>query len=343
MVKAHDKNRKELVELHAHLGTSVDPSVMWSIAHEHGIKLPTKNYWEFIDLVVLSPERKLEVPEYLEKIYHPILDPLTSGTHAVEKAVHETFGGAYRSSNITIHELRLNPMRHNAQGKHDLDQVIMAALRGMERALLEFPQIQTGLIFCMAREFPVELNTIIAQKAIKYRHRGVVGIDISGVSKHNFKLKDYGKIIEDCRDAGLGITVHTGEAYEVDTNDMWDAINYLSPDRIGHGILAARDKKLMLELAKRKIILEICPKSNLVTRAVKDISELKAIFKKFIEHNVLFTINTDWPETVENAHLSEQIEFLLTNGLLSESELDTCIATARQATFTKPGGINAYV
>lgn len=337
------QKHRELVELHAHLGTSVNPAVLWSIAHDQGIKLPTKDFWEFQKLVVLSLEHRQTVPEYIEKIYHPILDPLSSGTHPVEKAVHETLGGGYRSSNIVIHELRLNPMRHNASGQQDLDHIIMAALRGMERALLEYPTMRAGLIFCMAREFSVEKNKIIAQKAIKYHKRGVVGIDFSGVSPKGFHLKDYGEVVDGCRKAGLGITVHSGEAYEIDTNDMWDAVKYLNPDRIGHGILAYKDEKLMKELAKRGTVLEVCPFINLVTKAVKDIQELKEIFTAFKKHSVRFTINTDWPETVENAHLNEQIEFLVKNDILTDTDIDNCIEIARAATFTKAAGIEAYL
>src|SRR3989344_6404667 len=334
--------KRDLVELHAHLGTSINPAVLWSIAHDQGIKLPTKDYWEFQKLVVLTMDRKLSVPEYLEKIYHPILDPLSSGTHPVEKAVHETLGGGFRSSNITIHELRLNPMRHNAGGQQDMDHIIMAALRGMERALLEYPHLRAGLIFTMAREFPINKNKIIARKAIKYHKRGVIGIDFAGVSNGNFKLKDYTDIVNECRDAGLGITVHSGEAYEIDTNDMWDAVNYLNPSRIGHGILAYKDVKLMRELATRGIVLEVCPIINLMTKAAKDIGELKAIFNALKKYGVRFTINTDWPETVEGAHLNEQIEFLINNDILSEEDIDRAIEIAKSATFTKGEGVEAY-
>ncbi|MCR4264241.1 MAG: adenosine deaminase [Candidatus Roizmanbacteria bacterium] len=337
------RKQRALVELHAHLGTSINPAVLWSIAHDQGIRLPTKDYKEFNDLVVLSTRRKLTVPEYLETVYHPILDQLSSGTHPVEKAVHETLGGAYRSSSITIHELRLNPMRHNSGGQQDLDHVIMAALRGMERALLEYPHMQAGLIFCMAREFPLSKNKIIAQKAMKYHKRGVVGIDFSGVSQGDFKLKEYADIVNECRSTGLGITVHTGEAYEIDTNDMWDALEFIKPDRIGHGILAYKDEKLMKEIAARGIVLELCPIINLVTKAVKDITELKAIFKAFKKHTIRFTINTDWPETVEGAHLNEQIDFLIDNNILTEQDVDTAIEVAQSATFTKGAGIEAYL
>lgn len=332
---------RELVELHAHLGASIAPNILWTIAHDQGIKLPTKDYWDFFNLVILSQDKKTTLKEYLDKVYHPILDKISSGTFAVERAVHETFGGAYRGNNITVMELRTNPMKHNAGGAQDLDHIIMAMLRGMDRALFEYPQIQAGLIFCMDRQFSIEKNSIIAQKAIKYHKRGVVGIDFSNYNKGNFHFKDYKKIVSDCQKAGLGITAHSGETE--DTNDIWELMEHINPQRIGHGIKAAYDKKLLKELVKRKTVLEICPLSNIATKAVSNLSELEFILKTFLENNVLFTINTDWPELIEKAHLKDEIDMLLKEHILTEKDVEKCIKIAQGATFTKKGGINAYL
>ena len=79
-------------------------------------------------------------------------------------------------------ELRFNPMKRNLDSELDLDHIIHAALRGMDRACLEY-DVKAGLIFCLAREFKAELNEIMVEKAIKYRNRGVVGIDLAGSEK----------------------------------------------------------------------------------------------------------------------------------------------------------------
>lgn len=135
-----------LAELHAHLGTSVSPPVLWQIAHDRGIKLPKSDYHEFQEYITLSPDRAMPLNDYFEKIYHRILDPLSSGTLAVEAAVYNTMSGAYRNG-IDLIELRTNPMKHNFNNEVDLDHLIMAMLRGMERALLEHPKLSAGLIF----------------------------------------------------------------------------------------------------------------------------------------------------------------------------------------------------
>jgi adenosine deaminase len=331
-----------LADLHAHLGASISPSVLWEIAHDMGIKLPTKEFSEFKDYIRLSPARRMELNTYFSKVYHPLLDPLSSGTHAVEQATYQTMAGAYRVNGITLIELRNNPMKHNGHATLDLDHIIMAMLRGMERALLAYRQLSAGLIFIMAREFNFEQNAIIIDKAIKYRRRGVVGIDVAGPADPKFHLKDYAELFKKARDAGLKVTVHSGEVSAAD--DMWEALEYAQPSRIGHGIRAAYDKNLMRELAKREIVLEVCPLSNLATKAVENRDELKFILRTLIENKVRFCINTDWPEIIEGCQLRKQFAFLLNEGFLTEEELRACNQTAFEASFIpKKGGLEAYL
>lgn len=329
-----------LAELHSHLGTSINPAIYWQIAHDSGFKLPKRNYHEFIDYITLSLEKKKTINEYFDEIYHPLLDKLSSGTHAVERATYEIMSGAYRN-NIKLLELRNNPMKHNNNAELDLDHIIMAMLRGMERALLEYQDLSAGIIFCLAREFTLEQNTIIVEKAIKYHRRGVVGIDVAGPANSNFHFKDYKELMQRAKDKGLSVTVHTGETR--DTGDMWEALEFITPSRIGHGIRATHDKKLMEELVKRDVVLEVCPMSNLVTKAVENMEEMKSILRTFVENKVKFTINTDWPEVIENAHLHRQFQMLLKENILSEGQLKQCNDTAFASTFVPKGGLNAFL
>lgn len=330
-----------LAELHAHLGTSIHPSIYWQIAHDQGFKLPQRDYHEFKNFVRLSPQNKMKLNEYFDTIYHTILDPLSSGTHAVERATYEIMSGAYRSNNTTIIELRNNPMKHNQGGTIDLDHMIMAMLRGMERSLLEYPTLSAGLIFCLAREFSLEQNTVIVEKAIKYHRRGVVGIDFAGPANPNFHFKDYKDIVEKAKEAGLRVTSHSGEVKEAD--DMWEAVEAINPSRIGHGIRAAYDESLMKELVKRDIVLEVCPLSNIMTKAVENEEEMRFILRTFIEKGVKFTINTDWPEMIENAQLRKQFQFLLDKEIMTEEELKECNKVAFESTFIKGRGLEAYL
>lgn len=330
-----------LAELHAHLGASINPAIYWQIAHDQGFKLPKKDFHEFIDYITLSPQKRRSMNEYFDEIYHPLLDKLSSGTYAVERATYEIMSGAYRANNITLIELRNNPMKHNQGGTVDLDHVIMAMLRGMERAMLEYSQLSAGIIFCLAREFDYSMNEIIVEKAIKYRRRGVVGIDFAGPAAKSFRFKEYATLVKKAKRAGLKVTTHSGEVKEAD--DMWEALEFVLPHRIGHGIRAAYDKTLMKELVKRKIILEVCPLSNIVTNAVENMEELTFILHTFVENNVQFCINTDWPEVIEKAHLRRQFQLLTTEGILTEKELIQCNKIAFASTFVPGRGLSAYL
>src|SRR3989344_4238760 len=161
---------KELVELHFHLGQSVEPHILWSIAHEQGIKLPSKDYWEFYDLVTLNKETVTW--EDYHKLFH-LTELIQSSPVSMERTVYEVISGAYRANNITLLEPSFNPMFRNRGGERDLDQIILAALRGMERALVEFSHVRAGLILLLDRRLPFEKNEVIARKAIKYRSRGI--------------------------------------------------------------------------------------------------------------------------------------------------------------------------
>ncbi len=331
-----------LAELHSHLGTSISPEVLWQIAHRSGFRLPKQEFHEFREYVMLSPRRKVSLNDYFEQIYHPFLDKLSSGSQVVEQATYHTIADAYHKQKVTLVELRNNPLKHNKDGEFELDHLIMSMLRGMESALLECRNLSAGLIFIMAREFSIEKNAIIVEKAIKYRRRGVVGIDVAGPGTASFHFKDYVELFDKVRAAGLGITVHAGERPEAD--DVREALEYVKPQRIGHGIRVAYDKPLMKELARQKVVLEVCPLSNLMTKAVENVDEIRFILNTLIENKVRFCINTDWPEMIEGCRLRDQLRWLHEEKILTIEQIEQCNRTAFESTFIpKPGGLGAYL
>ena len=259
-----------LAELHTHLGGSVASDILWSLAHEQGIALPTRDYWEFERLVTVSDPRGVPDLDSLDQIYH-LTELIQSSPLAVERSVHAAIGGAYRSQRITTLELRFNPMKRNRGGERDLDHIILAAIRGLDLASLEYPQVRAGLILMMDRTFTADQNMVIVEKAIKYMPRGVVGIDIAGPRPGGARY-DYTQIrehVELARDAGLGVTIHVGEeGGEHGVQEIGEVVESLRPDRLGHGILAARDPALMEAIRAADITLEICPTSNLLTKAL---------------------------------------------------------------------------
>ena len=148
----------------------------------------------------------------LDQIYH-WTELIQSSPIAVERSVHGAIGGAYRSQGITTLELRFNPMKRNRGGERDLDHIILAAIRGLDLASLEYPQVRAGLILMMDRTFDRRLNEIIVEKAIRWSGRGVVGVDIAGPRPGGARY-DYTQLapmVETAREAGLGVTIHVGE------------------------------------------------------------------------------------------------------------------------------------
>ena len=316
-----------LAELHCHLGGAVAPAIMWGIANAQGIKLPTKDYWEFRDMITVNPRRNRSFDGYLQ-LFH-LTELIQSSPLAVERSVYEVVGGAYRKNNVTTMELRFNPMKRNRGGEQDLDHIIAAAVRGMDRAMLEYP-VKPGLILCLDRAFPFELNEIIVEKAIVWRDRGVVGVDIAGPESATFRVADYRKLFRRARQYGLGLTVHTGESGPID--EVARVVELLEPDRIGHGVKAAYDPRAMAMIRERGIVLEICPTSNLNTRVVSGWEEFRWIFDTFRRNDVRFTISTDGPEMLKT-YIRDEMAALGRLGILSIEDQELAASTALAASF----------
>jgi adenosine deaminase len=325
-----------LAELHTHLGGSVSSDILWTLAHEQGIALPVKDYWEFDRLVTVSDPRGVPDLDALDAIYH-WTELIQSSPLAVERSVHGAIGGAYRSQHITTLELRFNPMKRNRGGERDLDHIIMAAVRGLDRASLEYPQVRAGLILMMDRTFTAEQNAVIVEKAVKYAPRGVVGVDIAGPRPRG-EHWDYRQIeehVQAARDGGLGVTIHVGEeggAYGIE--EIREVVEALRPDRIGHGILAASDPDLLDTLRQSGIVLEICPTSNLLTKALPNEDAVRDTFRTFVDAGVQFTIATDGPEMMRT-HLRDEFELLQRIGALDADELREANARGHEAAFAR--------
>jgi adenosine deaminase len=323
-----------LAELHTHLGGSVSSDILWTLAHEQGIALPVKDYWEFDRLVTVSDPRGVPDLNALDRIYH-WTELIQSSPIAVERSVHGAIGGAYRSQGITTLELRFNPMKRNRGGERDLDHIILAAVRGLDLASLEYPQVRAGLILMMDRTFTPEQNMIIVEKAIRWAPRGVVGVDIAGPRPggSRYDYRQVAPMVEEARTASLGVTIHVGEeGGDVGREEIREVVEALRPDRIGHGILAAGDAALMDELAAAGIVLEICPTSNLLTKALAGEDALRDTLRSFVEHDVGFTIATDGPEMMRT-HLRDELELLRRIGALGEDELDEANQRGHEASF----------
>src|SRR2546428_6952368 len=107
-----------LAELHTHLGASVASDILWSLAHEQGIALPVRDYWEFDRLVTVSDPRGVDSLEALDRIYH-WTELIQSSPLAVDRPVHAAIGGPYPPQGIPTFQLRFNPVKPNPRPGHD--------------------------------------------------------------------------------------------------------------------------------------------------------------------------------------------------------------------------------
>lgn len=331
---AHPEGFLPTCELHAHLGAAIPPWILWSLAHEQGFRMPTKNYWEFENLITTHHNIKslTGVDELTARMYE-MTHLIQSSPQALPSILQHAVSGAYRHNNMIWQEWRVNPMRRNKAGERDLDHIILAMLYGLDLVSIEYPHIRTGLIFEFYRGYSARENEIILKKAMKYRHRGIVGIDISGPQVPSFDMREQAPVFHAARDAGFGITVHTGEEGSIE--EMEFVVDEIKPDRIGHGILAYKHPKLMDKLVKNNIVLELCPTSNLNCGVMRDMDELRTAIQTLVKHGVRITLNTDGPD-MHRTSLMGEYKLTKENGILTDEQIEQARKEAFTASFLNP-------
>jgi len=284
-------------------------------------------------MITMSGDKKNADIEEMTNNYFYWTQLIQSSPEALEKSAHSVIGGGYRKCNLVVQELKFNPMRRNRAGERDLDHIILATLWGVRRATLEYPQVKAGIIIEMDRTFTFEQNEIIVEKAIKYSHDGIIGIDLSGPYRESFSMEAHAPLFQKARDAGLGVTIHTGEEKK-SIAEMEYAVRAIKPDRVGHGIRAAAHPTLLKTLREQGTVLEVCPTSNLKNSMVEDVDELRSVIRSFVDAKVRFTINTDGPE-MYRTNICKEESFLEETNILSPEEIAQCRAWAFDASFIK--------
>jgi adenosine deaminase len=156
----------------------------------------------------------------------------------------------------------------------------------------------------------------------------IIGIGLGGQEVGN-PCGEYAEVFEKAREAGLHTVAHAGE--EVGPESVWEAVDVLKAERIGHGTSAVQDEKLMRRLAHDRIPLEICPTSNVITK--KYVSDLaKHPIRRFFDHGMVVTVNTDDP-ILFSVELNEEYERVATQIGFSRDELLTLVQNNLDATF----------
>lgn len=292
--------------LHIHLDGSIDINDAYKWAKEDGLKYTKNALLE--ELQVSSDCHNLN--DYLEKFTIPC--KLLQTCKRLEMATYHLFLKLAKL-NVVYAEVRLAPQKHLEKGLN-LDDVIISVVNGMNKAIVE-TRIAGGIILCLMRGDTKENNLEVLKIAKKYLHKGVVGIDLAG-AEGLYPTKDYMEFFKYASILKIPFTIHAGEAAGVDSINQ--ALQ-VKPMRIGHGVRAIENARMLEILKRMEVLLEVCVTSNYQTEAVEGIHPIRKIY----ESGVKVSINTD-NDTVSNIDINKEYEMLINNSLLTIDDLIKC-------------------
>ena len=280
------------VLLHEHLDGVLRPKSILELARSLKYdQLPTEDPEELARWFHQGANQG-SLPKYLEGFAHTIAVMQTE--EALERVAYEQAEDLSRDG-VVYFETRFAPVFHTRKGLSH-QQVVSAVLKGLERGRKDFG-ISSGLIICAMRNMVVSLE--MAELAVDFRERGVVGFDLAG-EEGGFPPKKHVEAFHYIQRQNFNITIHAGEGFGKES--IWQAIQYCGAHRIGHGTrliddIAVRDGKavklgdLGQYILDKRIPLEICLLSNVHTGAARSLSEHP--FKIFFQEKFRVTLNTD--------------------------------------------------
>lgn len=308
------------IDLHCHLDGSVRVNTIIDIAKKENIKIPSFDR-DIIKELIQVPKECTSLNEYLKRFELP--NDVMQSSYALERIAFELLEDAAKE-NIKYIEVRFAPQLHRKNGL-SLDDIIQSVLYGIKKAE-DIYDIKGNLILGCMRIMSEEDGIEVVNAGLKFLNKGVVAIDLCGPEKEGF-ANEFKKVIDLAREYGYNITVHAGEA--ASAKNVIDAINILGAKRIGHGV-RIKDMREAYDLVKEKgIILEMCPTSNIQTKAIESIEEYP--FYNFFKDDIKTTINTD-NRTVSNIDLSNEIDLMFSNLEVKDRYKDIYLYTV-EATF----------
>ncbi|MEV7544556.1 adenosine deaminase [Streptomyces sp. NPDC089915] len=309
-------------ELHVHHVGSASPRIVAELASRHpDSKVPTDpealaDYFTFTDFA------------HFIEVYLSVVD-LVRTPDDVRTLTFEVARDMARQ-NIRYAELTITPYSSTRRGidEHAFMEAIEEARKAAESEL--------GVILRWCFDIPgeagLEAAAETARLAVDLRPEGLVSFGLGGpeIGVPRPQFKPY---FDRARAAGLHSVPHAGETTGPET--VWDAIRELGAERIGHGTSSTRDPELLAYLAEHRIALEVCPTSNIATRAVADLDEHPV--KEMVAAGVLVTVNSDDPPMFGTDLNNEYAVAARLLGL-DERGLAQLAKNAVEASFLDPAG-----
>lgn len=308
------------VELHLHLDGSLSHSFYKTMTQEIGLAMTD----EEIRSAVTVPENCTSLVEYLRRFELPtkILQTARALTLATLDLIRQL-----EAQDVFYAEIRFAPQLHTNCGLTQ-QQAVEAVLKGVELAKQEQLQIQIGILLCMMVTGAEAANRETAELAVAYKNKGIAGLDLAG-AEGAVPMIQFKPLFQIAYDAALPFTIHAGECG--DYENINQAISF-GARRIGHGCAALFSEDCMNLIQREGITLEMCPTSNIQTKAVPSLEEHP--IKQFLRRGLLVTVNTD-NMTASNTTLTKEYQELKKHLQLTNADLQTVNENALKAAFSQ--------
>ena len=286
------------IDLHCHLDGSLRPDTIIDIANKEGIDI---SYFDIneIQREITAPLECKSLNEYLKAFALPNLVMQTK--ESLRRITFELFEDA-AEENVKYMEVRFAPLLHTAGGLK-VEEIIQSVIDGIKDAE-EKHDIKGNVILSCMRTMPVDRAFEVVEKGKKFLGRGVVGIDLCSSEEEGFCVK-FVEPIALARKYGYRVTIHAGET-GVGKNVL-EAVELLGAERIGHGVFIKDCIEAYKIVKERKITLEMCPTSNVQTKAVNSFNE-HPIYD-FYKDGIKVTVNTD-NRTVSDTNMTKECNIL---------------------------------
>lgn len=300
------------VELHCHLDGSLSRNF---IEKRLGRKVSQE------ELSVSDDCRSLN--EYLEKFDLP--GQCLMDEEGLREAGYDVLCSMYQE-NVCYAEVRFAPLLSETSDM-DCRKVIEAVIAGMNKGKQDFG-VEYGIITCAMRHHSAEENLRMLQIVREYLGDGVCAADLAG-AEALYPMSEFMDVFETVKKLGMPFTLHAGECGNV--QNIIDSVE-AEAGRIGHGIAMRGHRELQSELAKKGIGIEMCPSSNLQTKAVQSTAEYP--LREFLDAGLKVSINTD-NRTVSNTSLAKELEFVQKTYGVSDEEIRKMMQNAVETAFAR--------
>jgi adenosine deaminase len=268
-------------ELHCHLDGSLRPATLLELGREYGQPMPGDTAEEVAAHMVVSDARDLE--DYLNRFV--ITLSVMQRADSLERIAYELVVDAARDG-VRYIEMRYAPVLCVRDGL-SLGQAVEAPLRGIARAEKETGTIGR-IIICGLRHLDPKVSIELAELAVAFRDRGVVGFDLAG-GERDHPARAHAAAFAYARAHDLAVTVHAGEGDGADS--VRQAVHDCGADRIGHGTRLGEDERLTHYVNDRRIALEICLTSNVQTHAAATYAAHP--MRRYFDRGMNVVLNTD--------------------------------------------------